>query len=241
MRRHASLTLLSGLLDGELDERQRSRVTAHLEDCDACRHRLDGLRRVVSRLRQVEPLPPPAELGYWVGREVADLPRRASLSERLERRARALIIQPVLVPTVSVVLALAVIFYLLSYGVARKQEAPTRIVIEPGREAAAPAATEVEGEPEGLRVRRLESIAAAGAPSGGRRVVEGRLFERVGDVWVEQGAAGSEPVERIDLRLEGSGKSAAGLEPFAVLGGRVRLKLDARVVEVVYPPASDSP
>ncbi len=215
MSAHATVRELSELVDRQLDDRRRGTVEAHLADCDRCRERLAGLRRIASGLESLPPLPPPAELGRRVELGVRRVTSRESWRERLEAGLRRSLIQPVLLPVLAIVLALTVILYVFSEGLARiESRGTTRLVIEPRAEA--PAATE--------------------------RVVAGRRFERIEGVWVERGLDGRAPATRVDLTgPRAEPPAAAGLEarlaPFAVLGGAVRLELDGAVVEALFPPA----
>lgn len=217
MSAHATVRELSELVDRQLDDRRRGTVEAHLADCDRCRERLAGLRRIASGLESLPPLPPPAELGRRVELGVRRVTSRESWRERLEAGLRRSLIQPVLLPVLAVILALTVILYVFSEGLARlESRGTTRLVIEP----------------------RIEAPVASAA-------VAGRRFQRLEGVWVERGLAGAAPAVRVDLTAptESRGAAAAGYEarltPFAVLGGTVRLELDGVVVEAVFPPAED--
>jgi hypothetical protein len=56
---------LSEYLDGDLDEKDRGALEAHLATCAACAGTLAGLRRVVVRARSLEDRPPARDL--WSG------------------------------------------------------------------------------------------------------------------------------------------------------------------------------
>jgi anti-sigma factor RsiW len=56
---------LSEYLDGELDERERLELEAHLGACAGCATTLAGLRQVVTRAEALEDRPPAADL--WPG------------------------------------------------------------------------------------------------------------------------------------------------------------------------------
>lgn len=64
------------------------------------------------------------------------------------------------------------------------------------------------------------------------RLIGGRLFARGEGVWVERGLD-EDPVESVVIWEDGV--SPPELAPYAVLGGRVRLRWEQRVTEVVYP------
>lgn len=56
---------LSAYIDGELDERERQRLEAHLSGCDACRGAVADLRQIVARAAALEATPPARDL--WAG------------------------------------------------------------------------------------------------------------------------------------------------------------------------------
>ena len=56
---------LSEYLDGELGERERAELAAHLNACVECAATLSGLRRVVTRAQALEDRPPSTDL--WPG------------------------------------------------------------------------------------------------------------------------------------------------------------------------------
>ncbi len=56
---------LSEYLDGELEAAERTRLEAHLADCEECAATLEQLRRVVARARDAEDRPPANDL--WPG------------------------------------------------------------------------------------------------------------------------------------------------------------------------------
>lgn len=113
---------------------------------------------------------------------------------------------------------------------------------EPARNRAAPAAKEpVVTSPADVDEVVVASgsahLADGRASAEGRsrtRLLEGRTFVWTDEgVWVEFGVSGEPVAETIDLGEEGA-PSDSELAPFSELG-RVRLRLDSRVVEVVFP------
>lgn len=211
---HATLEQLSSYVDAELRDHERHELERHLDECEDCRRRIAGLRRVVDRLRSLEQQAPPAELGYVVERRAAARGGRGH-GDRLEESVRTLLLQPSLMPVFALVVALVIILYLFSFGVARQGAGTTRLI------------------------RVVETPAAAPET----RVIDGRSFERHGPLWVEAGldpAAGPEVV--LDLGSRSPADRFAehpALRPYAALGDRVRLRYEERVVEVVFE--SDAP
>ena len=53
MTHHSSVEQLSIYLDDRLDEPERRRLEGLLAECEACRRRLAGMRRVVRRLVRI--------------------------------------------------------------------------------------------------------------------------------------------------------------------------------------------
>jgi anti-sigma factor RsiW len=204
---HASLERLSSYLDAELAERQRLELEEHLTECASCRHRLAGLQSVAGQLRRLEQQAPPQELGFLVERQVAAERDRQTLGGRLEQSLKTFLVQPSLTPVFGLVVALALILYLFSFGVARRQQGGTRLV--PVFESATPVA---------------ES-----------RTVAGRTFDSVEGIWVERGLDPAVPVEVVDLRS--GALQQPELEVFRELGTRVRLRFEGRVVEAIFSPS----
>ena len=54
--------LLSGFLDGELDEAQQSRVDSHLSECPACRDELEKMKLLVAVTSSIRIEDPPEEV-----------------------------------------------------------------------------------------------------------------------------------------------------------------------------------
>ncbi len=167
---HASLEQLSSYLDAELARRERAELEGHLSGCPTCRRRLDGLRGVVARLERLEQQAPPRDLAVLVERRVAVETGRPRLGTRLEETVKTFLVQPSLTPIFGLVVALALILYLFSFGVARQQERGTRLVVP------APA-------PESVVVR----------------TIEGREFALSGEIWIERGLEKVASFETLDL------------------------------------------
>ncbi len=205
MSPHVSVEQLSSYLDAELARRERDDLERHLDDCSSCRHRLEGLRRVVARLHRLEQQAPPADLASLVERRVAAEADRAGLRAQLERTVRTVFVQPSLTPVFGLVVALALILYLFSFAVARDRATGTRLVV--------PSA---ESSPSRQTVR----------------MIEGRDFLRVDAVWVERGLGAAAPEAVLEFTADSPAPPA--LAPFARLGGRVRLAHEGHVVELVF-------
>lgn len=60
MTRHLSASELAGFLDGDLADRERAHVEAHLEACDECRAELIDVARLVSEAGAADAAPPAA-------------------------------------------------------------------------------------------------------------------------------------------------------------------------------------
>lgn len=205
---HASLEQLSSYLDAELVERERVDVEEHLSECDGCRSRLAGLRGVVTRLESLDHQAPPADLAFLVERRVAMEADRTGLRAALEETVKTFMLQPSLTPIFGLVVALALIFYLFSFGVAREQAGGTRLVVPP-------------------------PVADSAPSPGATRTIDGREFRHSGELWIESGL---EPVTTIEaLDLTGAESVPPELAPFAELGGTVWLTYEGRAVAVVFP------
>ena len=159
----------SAYLDGELAAPEARAVEAHLARCRRCRAELDGLRRVVERIQNLQRATPPPALGETVARQVALETGRRGLLERLEGALRRLPVEPATLLTFGVVVALAAIVSLFVAGLQESDRRPTTRA-EPGQDYS------------GLEVVTV--------------VVEGRTFDRDGALWRQRGIA--EPDRRLD-------------------------------------------
>lgn len=75
MSPHDELDLLSGYLDGELEDSDRVRLEAHLPSCAECRTTLDALRATIADLNAL-PEPIPTEQDSWALRSAIARARR---------------------------------------------------------------------------------------------------------------------------------------------------------------------
>jgi hypothetical protein len=180
-----------------------------VRSCSSCRERLAGLERVVAALDRLRDQAPPRHLEQLVSHGVESLRPHRSLRSRLEARARRLNALSSWVPFFGVVLALVVIIYLLSMGIAREERASTRLILGYGR-----------------------SVASLPVP-GDRREVAERVFLWTGEAWAERGAEG-EPLSR-HISREGSGvepELEALIGRLAVLEEAVRFRYQGEVLEL---------
>lgn len=100
------------------------------------------------------------------------------------------------------------------------------------REVRSPAATELENVPA---VSEMAEVSLGNGASEVRELA-GRTFVREGGIWVEVGLEGEPAAEVLDLHLV-SVRLEVELSVFRDLG-RVRLRIDDRVVEVIYGEAA---
>lgn len=217
MTHHSSVEQLSIYLDDRLDEPERRRVEGHLAECEDCRRRLAGMRRVVQGLERLERTAPPPQLAHQVEQRIGFEAGRQGLLDRVERRLNLMMAQPSILPTFALVVALAAIVYLFAYGLERYQQRGVPVILEPP-------AGNVEQEP--AESREVE--------------VDGRVFTPRDGGWQEMGSMGAAPTLVLDLTTT-AGRSQ-WIERYPELGrlsreleGRVVLRLEEEWVEVILP------
>jgi hypothetical protein len=220
MTHHSSVEQLSIYLDDRLDEPERRCLEGHLAECEDCRRRLAGMRRVVRGLERLERTAPPPHLAQQVGQQIRLEVGRQGLVERVERRLGVLMAQPSMLPTFALVIALAAIVYLFAYGLERHQKRGVPVILEP-------------------------PVGSVGQELAQSREVEGRVFAPREGGWREKGSVGATPTLVLDLTtLDGRRKwieRYPELERLSrELDGRVLLRLEEKWVEVILP-ARDSP
>ena len=224
MKFHPKVEDLSTYLDSTLTPAESQRVEAHLELCDTCRHRLRSMRTVVHKLAALERQSPPAGIGNQI-RSLSSLQvSRPTLVERLEEGAGRLNSENSVLPMFGVVVALIVIIYLLTWAFYREQGSTV------------PAAFESEAP---VVERSIEDSARSLESSGSTqtRVMAGRIFDLVGDTWLERGVAAEAEVVEVSV---GDPEVRQVLEAHPELrdpgapGRRVRLRLEGQVVEIQY-------
>lgn len=124
MSRHLPPEALSAYLDGESSEGEVERVESHLENCARCSRRLEEMRRLVGEVRSLERVSPPSRLGLELQsrlmQAVPPFEERGRRSARLPR----LLLQPAILATIGVVLALAVVALLFLQALEHRPAVP---------------------------------------------------------------------------------------------------------------------
>lgn len=225
MSGHARAESLSLYLDAALPAAERRQVENHLEACPECRHRLEGLRRVVVGLGRLPAAAPPEDLAARVGREIDLRGRRTRWSRLLGDGVPAPLLNSPPMHILALVLALGAIIYVFAQGLEMSRERPTRIVL-PDAESV------IGGQPP--------QVAAAPpvADAGDHRYLLGGRFHRADGVWVEEGLAERAPDSHV--ALDGRGADAAEIPEvaeLAALGAPLRLRVGGEVVEIAIEPA----
>ncbi|MGA8145555.1 MAG: zf-HC2 domain-containing protein [Candidatus Acidiferrales bacterium] len=107
---------LPGYLDGAIPTRDHARVREHIESCGECRHLLEGYRRLVVALANVEPVQPPANLATSIRVSAAQTysPRQA-IRKMWARAAMVFedVLEPLAVPATGGVITALVVFALV--------------------------------------------------------------------------------------------------------------------------------
>jgi hypothetical protein len=206
---HCTIEELSTYIDAELSPEQRRRVDGHVSSCEKCRDRLRGLRSVHHSVRRLTMVEPPPTLGWQVRKRLELEARRPSTAQLLEERLSQLIKQPLYAPLFAMVMALAIISYLLSVGVARQSGSTTRIVASPpGRGLEAPRIEDESRAAAGaasesaMEVPSDVSAAGTGDDAVGRAEsleLAGRFFQRRDGVWWERGLGNGEPERSVQV------------------------------------------
>ncbi len=94
--------LLSGYLDGELDEQQRARVESHLKTCPACQEELEALRQIDEHVRNRVYEEPSREFVFTLNRRIMDKVRTAP-------RRSFFKLTPIFAPAAAALLILAIL------------------------------------------------------------------------------------------------------------------------------------
>ncbi len=213
---HATVELLSAYLDRQLFEPEASRLEAHIDQCEDCHVRLEGLRKVVANLRRLESLDPPADLEHSVARRIALAGEPQSFLDRLESQLSIFNRQSSILPMLGVVLALCVIIYLFSVALERSQS--------------------------GLLPVSFGDPAASAAAAGDRRQLAGRVLvlrpaagQAEEEAWVEEGVSRETVRRRVELDSIAGERLAAEhpeLHDLAELTAPAVIALDGEVIEI---------
>jgi anti-sigma factor RsiW len=249
--RHASIEVLSSYLDGELAKERQQRLERHLRGCEECQLRLEGLHRVVRRLEDLERVGVTPCLEQLVLQGVATRGRSESLSARLEKLAGGLHIERwVWMPTLGLVIALASIIYLFSWGL-HHQERGLQVVVgaeappsEASEEPRAEVSETLSQRAEGSRSLSVEAerdrVASPGAglaPTAPSRAIDAREFLLQDGIWIERGIDPSQPPTLLDP-VEAAAPLWRGrlpnLSELERLGGPVRLRVGDQLVQVEF-------
>lgn len=94
--------LLSGYLDGELDEQQKAQVEEHLRTCPACQEELAALRRMDEHVRDGVFEEPSREFFFTLNRRVMD-------KVRVAPRSRFFKLTPIFAPAAAALLILIIL------------------------------------------------------------------------------------------------------------------------------------
>ncbi len=178
MSTHASAEVLSAYLDRQLVEPKARQLEEHIESCQQCHVKLEGLRKVVTNLQNLEQLAAPLSLEQTVARRITLSDRSPSLLDRFEEGMSIFNRQSPMLSMFGVVIALALFIYLFSYTLHLRETATTPVIFEdpPAADGAAPRA---EGS-----ARRTE-----GAPTEQLVAADRRLLWSGDGLWVEEGVS----------------------------------------------------
>lgn len=207
MNAHATAETLSAYLDEELTPSEANRVEEHVEACGSCRQRLQGMKNVVSTLHHLERMAPPPALDQVVARRVALAGQEEGLLDKVEHQLASVQKQSPIFFLFALTIALAVIVLLFAQALENYQKSTVPVPVE------------------GL----VPPEASA------ERVVAGRMFHRVGDLWIEAGADSA----AVDVILSSSSPKwselvadDSRLTEITELGGPVVLRLAGHTVRL---------
>ena len=233
--RHASVEVLSSYLDGELTAVRRRQVARHLDECQECRHRLEGLHGVVENLEGLGRISPAPFLEQQVIRRAAASAHRQSLMDRLEKGASRLHIERwVWMPTFGMVIALVSIIYLFSWGLERRNQALPEVFNDETPELES---SENVESPQRLREEsRLGDVSDEALSPRTARVGD-RSFELVDGLWIEKGVDPGAPslsVDPVEAVAPEWLEQLPSLAELNRLGGPVRLRVGDRLVQLEF-------
>ena len=205
---HATVELLSAYLDRQLREPEAGALEAHLERCEECHGRLEGLREVVENLRRLDRRDPSPELEKAVARRIALAGDPPGLLDRFESQLSIFTRQSPLLPMFGVVMALAVFIYLFAVAVDRSRSSLTPVVFE---------------------------VPAPAASVGDERQLAGRVLTWQGEAWVEEGVSLEAVSRTLELDSD-AGRRAIAERPelgeLSALGAPAVIELAGEVVEI---------
>jgi hypothetical protein len=102
MKCNLPVELLSGYLDGELDEQQKAQVKAHLEACPACQEEMETLKQIDEHVRDRVYEEPSREFVFTLNRHVMDKIRVAPRSSFFK-------LTPIFAPAAAALLILVIL------------------------------------------------------------------------------------------------------------------------------------
>ena len=216
MSAHLESELLSAYLDEELRDNEQRRVQVHLESCDHCQQRLDGLRRVVARLHSVGAAAVPPFLPSTLPQRISLQERPESLLDRVEARLGRMYVPKASIPLIfALVVTLAAVVYVFAWSVHRAQT------------------------PQDVGAASGEGVVPRGAPVE----LGDRTFEFVGDGWRQIGLPDGPARSVTGDSEEGRAVLAAhpGLEALLQGAGSVALRWEGEPLLLVPAPADDGP
>ena len=107
---------LPGYLDGAIPSREHAQVREHVDSCGACRSLLEGYRRLVVSLANVEPVQPPPDLATRIRVSASQEYSPWQGVHRMWKRAGVVfenVLEPLAVPATGGVVTALVVFALL--------------------------------------------------------------------------------------------------------------------------------
>ena len=187
---HSSVEELSAYLDRELAPARLRLVETHLEDCEECRRRVEGLGRLVRDLRRLERFEPPPALGQQLLGRLHRSSRPRTVLERLEEGLKDRNLQSPLGFSFALVVAFAALLYFFSGSLDRLQRNQTSI----------------------LRPTNPSQAATAVVPGKAPRKVGDRSFRWDGGAWRQEGLATGVVPEEVDAKSP-LGQQVLGVNP----------------------------
>jgi len=226
MNHHATAHQLSAYLDGELSATRLESVRSHVDGCESCSRRLEGLRNASELLRGIEARALPPGLDGLVLQRVGLPVRRQTLMEKLEGALKAYAPRQSIVMTFALIVALAAFIHLYSSGTAWRHPSQIRVM---------PSEVQISEPGTGEKPEARDLGAAVDEMQVGSR-----RFRRLDGRWVEFGLESAAPDMELSwtsaegLRLV---KDHPGLEALIQEGLPVLLRSRGRVLLLRPAPA----